>query len=74
MRTFKFNPMTGMLDLVDSLAVGDIVQGGTPDSVLYIGADGAIAETNPGFTFDKTDFKINADITLTTGKKLYFDG
>lgn len=55
------------------LAIGSVVIVGTANSVLFIDANGKLAELNPGFTFDTTAFKINRDTQLTAGKKLVFD-
>ena len=44
--------------------IGDVVIGGTPDSVLFIGADGNLAESNPGFTYDATS---GSEQVLITG-------
>ena len=74
MSPYLLNPFTGELDAVDRIGIGDTVISGTPDSVLYIGDDGKLAETNPGFTFDSPEFKIDANTTVTALRKVVYDG
>lgn len=70
----KFNPASGKIELVDQdTHIGKPVVGGTPTHVLFVDASGNVLGSSK-FTFDETDLKINADTTLTAGKKLFFDG
>ena len=51
---FVLNPLTGLLDRIDQLNIGEFVQGGTVGSVLFIDANGLVGESNPGLTYDAT--------------------
>ena len=58
---FKFNPFTGKLDIIEHIAIGDVLKDGTEHSVIFVGTDGVLSQDNTNFTFnDSTD-------TLTVG-------
>ena len=63
---FVLNPLTGLLDRVNQLNIGEFVQGGTVGSVLFIDANGLVGESNPGLTYDGTDLTIVGDLTVNT--------
>ena len=48
--SFKFNPTTGQLDLVDPMSSGSPVIGGDPNSVLFLESTSTL-QTDPVFTY-----------------------
>jgi len=63
-------------------AIGGLVTGGTPNSVLFVGAGGLLAEKNPGLTYDATTNKEvftvtsggNSDTATEYAANVLFDG
>lgn len=51
--SFKFNPTTGQLDLVDPMITGSTVIGGDPNSVLFLDSTSTL-QTDSTFTYIET--------------------
>lgn len=54
---FQFNVFTGTLDIA-GIGIGGVVAGGTEGSVLFLGADGVLAQDNPAFTYTDATNKL----------------
>lgn len=57
-----------------SLAIGEDVDGGTPNSVLFVDGDSKLGELNPGLTYDETEeeFGVKGDV-INTGSPPGYD-
>jgi hypothetical protein len=66
----------------ESLRIGSKILGGTEGSVLFIGPNGVLAEDNANFFWEDATNTLrigtagtgNANIVLSAGSKLIFDG
>jgi hypothetical protein len=54
MPSFTLNPFSGEFDAINKLEIGSVIGSGTPGSVVFIDAAGALGQDNANFFWDDT--------------------
>lgn len=75
---FKFNPLTGRLDLVNpasgGMSIGGSVTSGTAKSVLFVDGSGNLAQDNSNFTYTSASKTLDINGPIRFGTGAYFIG